>query len=418
MPAERLGKVLAAAGVASRRAADALVEAGRVTVDGRTALLGEKADPALQVVAVDGRPIGASAPGAGPRGAPQAGRRHLDRRRPARGPDRARPRPAGPGSARNPPLPRRAARPRLGGPPRPHERRRLDGTGPPSAPRRGAGVRGGGGAPSRQRAAGGAGRRDPARGGAGPARLPAPGDAHRDGAPRGPGGAAARAGADLVPGGPRPRLEAPGPSDARGGRRAGGPPRAGPRRHAAPRSPGRAGAPPHAGRGATPGGVSPRSCPGVGTSGAAARRNGGHDDGRPTGPGRCEGAGRHGRAALRQRRAVDDGAGSDDRERARGAGWADRGRRIGPGAPRARRTVHARGRSRGEVAAARLPGCPRAPADRRLGDPDLRSPRRSVGPRCVSRPDPRLCGGQPRRAVDRGRRLGDAGLPRWHTVAP
>jgi 23S rRNA pseudouridine2605 synthase len=61
MPAERLGKVLAAAGIASRRAADALVGAGRVTVDGRTALLGEKADPALQVVAVDGRPIGATA---------------------------------------------------------------------------------------------------------------------------------------------------------------------------------------------------------------------------------------------------------------------------------------------------------------------------------------------------------------------
>lgn len=61
MPAERLGKVLASAGVASRRAADALVEAGRVTVDGRTAVLGEKADPALQVVAVDGRPIGTTA---------------------------------------------------------------------------------------------------------------------------------------------------------------------------------------------------------------------------------------------------------------------------------------------------------------------------------------------------------------------
>ena len=60
MPAERLGKLLATAGVASRRAADALVEAGRVTVDGRTALLGEKADPSLQVVAVDGHPIGAA----------------------------------------------------------------------------------------------------------------------------------------------------------------------------------------------------------------------------------------------------------------------------------------------------------------------------------------------------------------------
>jgi 23S rRNA pseudouridine2605 synthase len=61
MPAERLGKVLAAAGVASRRGADALVEAGRVTVDGRPAVLGEKVDPASQAVAVDGRPIGAAA---------------------------------------------------------------------------------------------------------------------------------------------------------------------------------------------------------------------------------------------------------------------------------------------------------------------------------------------------------------------
>ncbi len=61
MAAERLGKVLAAAGVASRRGADALVEAGRVTVDGRPAVLGEKVDLALQVVAVDGRPIGTAA---------------------------------------------------------------------------------------------------------------------------------------------------------------------------------------------------------------------------------------------------------------------------------------------------------------------------------------------------------------------
>jgi 23S rRNA pseudouridine2605 synthase len=61
MAVERLGKVLAAAGVASRRGADALVEAGRVTVNGRPAVLGEKVDPALQVVAVDGRPIGAAA---------------------------------------------------------------------------------------------------------------------------------------------------------------------------------------------------------------------------------------------------------------------------------------------------------------------------------------------------------------------
>lgn len=57
MPAERLGKVLAAAGIASRRGADALIESGRVTVDGRVATLGESADPARQAIAVDGRPV-------------------------------------------------------------------------------------------------------------------------------------------------------------------------------------------------------------------------------------------------------------------------------------------------------------------------------------------------------------------------
>jgi 23S rRNA pseudouridine2605 synthase len=60
---ERLGKVLATAGVASRRAADALIAAGRVTVDGRVAVLGEAADPARQAIEVDGRPIGSVPPG-------------------------------------------------------------------------------------------------------------------------------------------------------------------------------------------------------------------------------------------------------------------------------------------------------------------------------------------------------------------
>jgi 23S rRNA pseudouridine2605 synthase len=55
--AERLSKLLAAAGVASRRAVDALIEAGRVTIDGRPATLGERIDPAACRVAVDGRPV-------------------------------------------------------------------------------------------------------------------------------------------------------------------------------------------------------------------------------------------------------------------------------------------------------------------------------------------------------------------------
>ena len=57
MPAERLQKVLAAAGVASRRASEGLIAAGRVTVDGRTATIGESVDPATSVILVDGRPI-------------------------------------------------------------------------------------------------------------------------------------------------------------------------------------------------------------------------------------------------------------------------------------------------------------------------------------------------------------------------
>jgi 23S rRNA pseudouridine2605 synthase len=61
MPAERLQKVLAAAGVASRRSAESMIAAGRVTVDGRVATLGTQADPERSVIAVDGRVIGAAA---------------------------------------------------------------------------------------------------------------------------------------------------------------------------------------------------------------------------------------------------------------------------------------------------------------------------------------------------------------------
>jgi 23S rRNA pseudouridine2605 synthase len=57
MAAERLQKVLAAAGVASRRASEALIAAGRVTVDGHVATIGEQADPASSVILVDGRPL-------------------------------------------------------------------------------------------------------------------------------------------------------------------------------------------------------------------------------------------------------------------------------------------------------------------------------------------------------------------------
>src|SRR3954465_15825870 len=61
MAAERLQKVLAAAGVASRRASEELIAAGRVQVDGRRAVIGQQVDPQKALIEVDGRPIGAAA---------------------------------------------------------------------------------------------------------------------------------------------------------------------------------------------------------------------------------------------------------------------------------------------------------------------------------------------------------------------
>jgi len=61
MPSERLQKVLAAAGVASRRASEGMIAAGRVQVDGRRATIGQQVDPATARIEVDGLPIGSAA---------------------------------------------------------------------------------------------------------------------------------------------------------------------------------------------------------------------------------------------------------------------------------------------------------------------------------------------------------------------
>ena len=55
--AERVQKVLAAAGIGSRRACEELIAAGRVAVDGEIITLGAKADPTSQVVTLDGERI-------------------------------------------------------------------------------------------------------------------------------------------------------------------------------------------------------------------------------------------------------------------------------------------------------------------------------------------------------------------------
>ena len=55
---ERLQKVLAATGYGSRRVAEDLIAAGRVTVNGEVAVLGRRIDPDVDHVEVDGAPIG------------------------------------------------------------------------------------------------------------------------------------------------------------------------------------------------------------------------------------------------------------------------------------------------------------------------------------------------------------------------
>ncbi len=57
---ERLQRTLARAGYGSRRAAEGLIAAGRVTVDGRVAELGDRVDPSRAAVAVDGVPVPAN----------------------------------------------------------------------------------------------------------------------------------------------------------------------------------------------------------------------------------------------------------------------------------------------------------------------------------------------------------------------
>jgi 23S rRNA pseudouridine2605 synthase len=54
---ERLQKILAQAGYGSRRACEVFITEGRVRVNGKTALLGQKADPAADKITVDGKSL-------------------------------------------------------------------------------------------------------------------------------------------------------------------------------------------------------------------------------------------------------------------------------------------------------------------------------------------------------------------------
>lgn len=54
---ERLQKILSARGIASRRKAEELIQAGQVAVNGVPAVLGETADPDYDAICVNGQPL-------------------------------------------------------------------------------------------------------------------------------------------------------------------------------------------------------------------------------------------------------------------------------------------------------------------------------------------------------------------------
>ena len=54
---ERLQKILSARGVASRRKAEEMIEQGLVTLNGAVAVLGDTADPDVDEILVEGRPL-------------------------------------------------------------------------------------------------------------------------------------------------------------------------------------------------------------------------------------------------------------------------------------------------------------------------------------------------------------------------
>ncbi len=55
---DRLQKLLSAAGIASRREAERMISDKRVTLNGAVAIIGQSADPELDEICVDGKPIG------------------------------------------------------------------------------------------------------------------------------------------------------------------------------------------------------------------------------------------------------------------------------------------------------------------------------------------------------------------------
>ena len=57
MSVNRLQKIISDSGLFSRRKADSLIKQGRVTLNGRQAILGDKADPRSDLILVDGKDL-------------------------------------------------------------------------------------------------------------------------------------------------------------------------------------------------------------------------------------------------------------------------------------------------------------------------------------------------------------------------
>ena len=62
MSQERLQKIMSRAGICSRRKAEELISAGNVTINGRTAVLGDRADAAEDFIKVDGKRVPKAVP--------------------------------------------------------------------------------------------------------------------------------------------------------------------------------------------------------------------------------------------------------------------------------------------------------------------------------------------------------------------
>ena len=58
---ERLQKIISAKGIASRRHAEEMILAGRVTCNGRVCQLGDRADPDVDTILLDGKPLPSTA---------------------------------------------------------------------------------------------------------------------------------------------------------------------------------------------------------------------------------------------------------------------------------------------------------------------------------------------------------------------